>query len=172
MRSRWLYWGLFIGFVAIDQIVKLLTRMHLDQKEYFPLWPNVLELTLTYNEGIAWGMFQGAGVLLSPIAIVIAIGSAIYSTRNPKESSWIHAAMGLLAGGAVGNLIDRVWLGKVTDMFHLRAIKFPVFNIADVCISIAAVILVLRWGAESFKKPQPEAAREEHPPVPETPSNL
>jgi signal peptidase II len=171
VRSRWLFWGLFIGFVAIDQIVKHLARTNLDQREYFALWPNVFELTLTYNPGIAWGMFQGAGVLLSPVAVVIAIGAAIYSTRNPKESVWIHTAMGLLASGAVGNLIDRVWLGKVTDMFAIRAFDFPVFNIADVCISVAAGILVLRWGAESFKKPEPEP-KEEPSPVIETPTNL
>lgn len=158
MRSKWLYWGLFLGFLAIDQIVKFAIRANFHEKESYALWPNVLEITLQYNKGIAFGQLQGLGVFLSPIAILIAGGAAIYSHRNPKESAWIHIAMGLLSGGAIGNLYDRVFHGQVTDMFWFRAIDFPVFNVADACITVAASILVVRWGMESFQKPVPEPA--------------
>lgn len=160
VRSRWLFWGLFVGFLAIDQIVKFAARSAFHEGETYALWPNVFELTLTYNEGIAFGKLQGLGVYLSPVAILIAVGAGLYSHRNPKESSWIHAAMGLLASGALGNLYDRLVLGKVTDMFWLRGIDFPVFNIADACITVAASVLVLRWGMESLQKPAQTPATE------------
>jgi signal peptidase II len=166
VRSRWLFWGLFVGFLAIDQVVKFLARANFHEHETYPLWPGVFELTLTYNKGIAFGTLQGLGVYLSPVAILIAGGAAYYSFRNPKESAWIHAAMGLLASGAIGNLYDRIALGRVTDMFWIRAIDFPVFNIADACISVAAGILVIKWGMESFKKPAAEAAKIDPEPEP------
>ncbi len=148
---------MFIGFLILDQVIKFWVRATFNEHASVALWPNVFELTLTYNKGIAFGKFQGMGVYLSPIAILIAAAAAIYSYRHPKESAWTHTAMGLLASGAIGNLYDRVFHGKVTDMFWFRAIEFPVFNIADACISVAAGILIVRWTLESFHKPAVEA---------------
>jgi signal peptidase II len=117
------------------------------------------------NEGIAFGMLQGFGALLAPVAVIIAFATWLYSYRNPKESSWTHLAMGLLSGGAIGNLIDRLALGKVTDMFSIRVFEFPVFNVADSCISIAGAILVLRWTFEiaHTKREEAEPAQAERP---------
>lgn len=114
---------------------------------------NLLDLTLTYNEGIAFGKLQGLGVYLSPIALVIAILAGRHAYKQPDDSKWVHVAMGLLASGALGNLIDRLWHGKVTDMIQVTFINFPVFNVADSCISVAAAILCVRWTFESIKKP-------------------
>jgi signal peptidase II len=69
-----------------------------------------------------------------------------------------------LAAGAIGNLIDRLWMQKVTDMFWFRPINFPVFNIADSCITVAAIILVVKGMTEPQEKPQTvakEAQRDE-----------
>ena len=112
-------------------------------------WPGVFEITHTLNEGIAFGMLQGYGVLLAPVAIAIVVMAAIYSRRHPEESTWVHAAMALLSSGALGNLYDRLANGKVTDMFFFKAINFPVFNIADACITAAAIILILKWGIDA-----------------------
>jgi len=112
-------------------------------------WPGVFEITLSYNKGVAFGMLQGFGVYMAPIAIVIAIITALYSYRNPKESMWVHVALSLIASGAVGNLYDRLVLGRVTDMFYFRLIDFPVFNVADSCITVGTAILLVRglWDA-------------------------
>jgi len=164
--------------LAIDQLTKWWVRAKLAETESIGLpWPNVFEIKLVYNEGIAFGMFQGFGVLLAPIAIGIAVIAARYSMRHPHESRWIHVGMALLAAGAVGNLIDRLALGKVTDMFWLRLghitgdrlSDFPVFNVADVCITAAAVLLILKWAGET--KPRPaEPAPEDIPPADEEPT--
>lgn len=144
-----LFWAIMLSMLALDQAIKIWTRnaFHEGQSLAVP-WPGVFELRLTYNEGVAFGMLQGLGVMTAPIAVAIALGCAIYSHRG-HERRTIHVALGLLAAGSLGNLVDRLWLGRVTDMFWFRAIHFPVFNFADSCITVAAVLLVLRWGREA-----------------------
>lgn len=135
-----------IGLLALDQAVKAWARSAFQEGEKpgFP-WPGVFEITLTYNKGIAFGMFPGGGVFFVPVAVAIAFAAGWYSYKHQSESRMLHFAMALLAAGAIGNLIDRIWRGKVTDMFWIRAIDFPVFNIADTCITFAAIILGWRW---------------------------
>ncbi|HEY3783409.1 MAG TPA: signal peptidase II [Fimbriimonadaceae bacterium] len=150
---RLVFWFLFVVLILADQIIKLWARGHFNgEGQAMTVIPNVFDLTLTYNKGIAFGMFQGFGGLLAPVAVAIAAGAIYYSMKNRKESPWVHTAMALLAAGALGNLYDRVVNGKVTDMFHFRAFEFPVFNLADSCITVAAVILILRWSWEWFQE--------------------
>ncbi len=149
MRSFLLFASLFAGMLALDQLTKLWARAAFAVGQAFPLWPDVFELTLTYNRGIAFGLFEGAGQLFAPIAIAIAAGAAWYSWKHPREPRVSHVALGLIAAGAIGNLIDRLWLGKVTDMLWIRAVNFPVFNVADVCITCAAGLLAIVWMREA-----------------------
>jgi signal peptidase II len=150
--------------LALDQAVKFWVRYAaegVEGRSLAVLWPNVFELKLVYNEGIAFGMFQGMGVWLAPIAVVIAGGATWYSLRHKHEPRSTHVTMALLCAGALGNLIDRIALGRVTDMFWIRAIEFPVFNVADVCITTAGVMLGLSVVGEFFHKPAPAKAPEE-----------
>lgn len=141
-----------VGMLILDQATKHWARTILVERQRpgFPI-PGVLELTLTYNKGIAFGMMQGAGILMAPIALCIAGAALVYSIKNPRESRWTLAAMGMLAAGALGNLIDRVFMGKVTDMIYVTAINFPVFNIADACITSAAIMLMITWAKDALK---------------------
>lgn len=179
MSRKVLFWGLLVGGLVIDQLVKAWTRGAVNPHGGFNglPWPGVFEITYTTNKGIAFGLFQGYGVLLAPIAVAIVVLAAIYSNRNPQESKWVHAAMALLASGALGNLYDRVAHGEVTDMFWFRAINFPVFNVADMCITFAAVILILKWGWEvvphaAAPGPETHAEPQSETPEPETVSSL
>jgi signal peptidase II len=155
-RRQILFWGSLIAFIVIDQLVKLEVRHALNpgQAMAYP-WPGVFEIQLTYNQGIAFGYFQGKGVLLAPIAVLISVGSMWYVAKHPEESRWNHAAFGLLAAGALGNLFDRIAFGRVTDMFWFRPINFPVFNVADSCITVATCMLIVGWWLEaSHRKPR------------------
>src|ERR1051325_4891276 len=100
---------------AIDQAIKQWSRTSLNPQQYanWP-WPGIFELKLTHNEGIAFGLMQGKGGLFTPIALLITFGTGVYSWRHPRDSGWVHTAMGLLAAGALGNLYDRVRFGWVT----------------------------------------------------------
>lgn len=168
--SRALFWSVFVLTLVLDQATKAWARNALaeHQSPGFP-WPGVFELTLTYNKGIAFGMLQGAGVFLAPIAVAIAVAAWMYSHRNDGDGPLSHSAMALLASGALGNLYDRVVLGKVTDLFWFRLINFPVFNVADACITVAAGLLILKWSREFFaeKRAESQGGQESQPPEPE-----
>jgi signal peptidase II len=134
-----------VGLLALDQTVKAWARNAADWTEgrtISALWPGVFELKLVYNEGVAFGMLQGQGVLLAPIALVLAGAAVWYSLKHPDDPPVNHATCSLLVAGAIGNLVDRLAMGRVTDMFYIRAIDFPVFNVADVCITCAGALLV------------------------------
>lgn len=140
----WLYLFLAVGGLALDQGVKAWVRASLFEGQVLARpFPGVFELKLTYNHGIAFGLMSGMGYLFAPIALLIAAGTAYYALKHPREYGIGMWANGLLCAGAVGNLIDRVWMGKVTDMFWFRPINFPVFNVADTWITVAAVLLMI-----------------------------
>lgn len=152
----------FLALLVIDQVVKAWARdtFAVHESPGYP-FPGFFELTLTYNQGIAFGLLQGLGVLFAPVALVIAGFAGWYCHRHPNEPRITHFALALLAAGAVGNLIDRVFLGKVTDMFWVRFIQFPVFNVADICITVGAILLGIRFVFEHklapAATPQPPA---------------
>jgi signal peptidase II len=162
----WIFFTVLTATLALDQVVKAWARGAMNEGgslRGLP-WPGVFEFKLTYNEGVAFGFFQGAGRLLSPVAIAIAVGAAWYSMKHSKEGALTHIAMALLASGALGNLYDRLVFHKVTDMFYARFIDFPVFNIADSCITVATVMLIGIWWREAVKpKPATEAVVESEP---------
>ena len=150
--KRVLFWGVLVATLIFDQWVKTWVRTNMRLDQSIAWWPNVFELRYAKNSGIAFGQLEGKGVLLTPVAILIAIGAVVYIYRHPKESRWNHVAFGLLASGAVGNLYDRVVAHEVTDMFYFRLINFPIFNIADACITIATIMLMIGWWREAATK--------------------
>jgi len=163
---RILFWVLMVGLVALDQVVKAWSRNAAEGvqgRTFVTLWPNIFELKLTYNEGIAFGWLQGHGVLLAPTAIAIAGGAIWYNYSHPNETRWAHASAALLAAGALGNLYDRVALHRVTDMFYFRLIDFPVFNVADACITVAACMLIISWIREAMVPQDPVPTPSETP---------
>ena len=155
MNRRILFATVFVLSLIGDQLVKVWARgaMNVGGSVDGLPWPGVFEVTLSYNKGVAFGMLQGFGVLLAPVAIVIAFIAWRHSWRNPNEGRWIHIALALLASGALGNLYDRLFHHQVTDMFSFKLINFPIFNVADACITVAAGMLILRW----LKEPKDNA---------------
>lgn len=178
MKSKRLiiFWAVMLVTIAFDQWIKAWVRGHLNVGGSWNAkpWPGVFELTLTYNKGIAFGMLQGGGLIMTPIALIIA-GVAIRTIyKNVNESRWGTVALALLASGALGNLYDRLFNSKegVTDMFLLRLNNithgklndFPVFNVADSCISVAMVMLLITWSKHSVdEKENPSEALEPTP---------
>lgn len=154
------FFVLALAMIVIDQATKVWARgaaNWVEGQTFMTPWPGVLEFKLVYNRGIAFGLFQGSGVLLTPIAAAIAVGALWYSVRHRDEPKISHVTMSLLFAGAVGNLIDRLSFNKVTDLFYLRIIDFPVFNVADVCITVAGALLALGAIQEiTHRHPQPE----------------
>ncbi|HEX4669652.1 MAG TPA: signal peptidase II [Solirubrobacterales bacterium] len=136
--------------VAIDQAAKAAIEAHLVPGEDVDVL-GPLGLTLSHNRGVAFGLAGGAGAPLVLVTLA-ALGVVGYLfARNPtRPGMWV--ATGLLAGGAIGNLSDRVRAGAVTDFVDLP--PWPPFNLADVSITAGMLLLVFLYLREAERKPE------------------
>jgi signal peptidase II len=125
--------------VAADQAIKAAIESHLvPGEEVDVLGP--LGLTLSHNKGVAFGLAGGAGVgLVLLTAAALALIAFVFSRDPARPGIWV--ATGLLAGGALGNLIDRLAAGEVTDYIDIGS--WPPFNLADVAITVGVALMVL-----------------------------
>ena len=128
------------GVILLDQVTKFLATRLLQLNTPVPLIKNFLNLTLVHNRGAAFGFFQHQ-LLLFVLVSLFAIGLIFYNLKNKSHSFVLKLALSLILGGAIGNLIDRLRFGFVIDFLDLRV--WPVFNLADSAITIAA--LALSW---------------------------
>ena len=119
-----------------------------------------------YNTGAAFGMFQGMGVFFSILSALVIVAIIYYYPRVPQEDWSLRIAMTLQMGGAIGNLIDRLTIGHVTDFISIGS--FPVFNIADSCITMGVVVLIIGvWMQERKLKQESHKSRRFTDPVAE-----
>lgn len=139
--------------IALDQLSKFLTEQYLPVHQEVSLLP-VLGLFRTYNTGISFSFFAGANSAVLIGITVCIIAFLLWLWRNLEKDRFLSSiGYALILGGAIGNLIDRIWLGKVIDMiyFHIDAIDFhfAVFNLADTFITLGAIAIladeVLHW---------------------------
>jgi len=127
--------------LLIDQITKALVLTNLALGESATVIPNILDFTRVHNTGVAFGLFRDANSL-SILCVVIGCILLMFIILNLKHASVAQKIAGsLIIGGAVGNIIDRIRFGAVIDFIDFKI--WPVFNIADTCISIAAGIFVI-----------------------------
>lgn len=132
-----------ILIIVFDQITKLMTTKSLSLGEVFPVIPHVLSFTYVKNEGAAFGILQGARVFFILITIVIFVLAIYYVVKMRPQSRLEKLALSFIAGGALGNFIDRAFLGFVRDFIMTEFIDFPVFNIADCFVCIGAGLYIL-----------------------------
>ena len=133
--------GLAISVIAIDQVVKAVVSAELRSGRVVDLLGGLVRLDYTSNAGAAFGFFQNGGLLFALVAIVVSVAIVAYFWRAENSPLLVRTALGLILGGAVGNLIDRVRLGFVVDFIDLR--WWPVFNLADSAIVIGVALLLL-----------------------------
>ncbi len=141
-------YGFLISFAAVivtlDQWTKALVRNNLDFEEMWVPWDWLLpyaRIVHWKNTGAAFGMLPGLSDVFTILAIVVAIAIFIYYPQVPRGEWSLRLAMGMQLGGALGNLIDRLTRGFVTDFISVGT--FPVFNVADACISTGVAVLIL-----------------------------
>ncbi|MEA2297455.1 MAG: signal peptidase [Solirubrobacteraceae bacterium] len=148
-RGAWLRAGLVLACVVVlDQFTKHLIDRSIGPGEHRSLVPGVLELVHAVNNGVAFSVSAGGPrLVVAVIAVAIAAIVAYFVTHVHRPLLWLPA--GLMVGGAVGNLADRVRSGAVTDFIKLP--HWPAFNLADTSITLGviALLLVLRDDAPS-----------------------
>lgn len=137
---------LVIVAVLIDQYTKYLAVTHLKDDPAFVLIDNVFELNYLENRGAAFGLLQNRQIFFVCVAILIFAFILYCYVRIPKTGRYLPLRLcGIfIVAGAAGNLIDRIRLGYVVDFFYFRLIDFPVFNVADIYVTVSfAVLLIL-----------------------------
>ena len=143
---RWWFFGTALTIIALDQATKALIRTSLERGES---WPTDWEVRFRYvtNTGASFGLFQGQTLFLTVMALVGLIAIYLYYRFPPFDHFIVPIAIGMMLGGAAGNLIDRIAHGRVTDFIDFP--HFPAFNVADSAITVGiAVTLIgyLFWG--------------------------
>ena len=127
--------ALSLALLGLDQWVKHYVTVNIPLGEAQPFLPGLVELRTVHNYGAAWSSFSGMRWLLVAVASVIVIAVAVVLLRRIVRHPLGVAAGFLILSGGVGNIIDRVRLGYVVDMFHLEFWpSYPVFNVADICV--------------------------------------
>lgn len=165
------YWGIVTiaaVIVVLDQWTKWLVRTNISPGEsWLPdslLWLSpYARIVHWYNRGAAFGMFQQGNMVFTVLAFVV-IGAILYYYPQISRVDWpLRLAMSMQLGGALGNLIDRLTIGHVTDFISVGT--FPVFNVADSSITVGCVVLLLGvwWQERAAKKEKAQAAPPEQP---------
>ncbi len=127
--------------VALDAVTKQLALKFLEPVGSFPIIENVFHLTFHENTGAALSILEGKVVFLAVASAVACIAIAVVLIRRMVKSKIGEWGLVLILAGAIGNLIDRIFRKAVVDMFDFCLINFPVFNVADIAITVGAVFL-------------------------------
>lgn len=135
--------AMFILFLLLDRVTKKWAALTL-MKGDIDLIPDILTLHYLENRGAAWGIFQNAFWLFFIITILVVGAMAYFYARIPftRRYWYLRFTIILLSAGAIGNFIDRACWHYVVDFIYVEVINFPVFNVADCYVCIAAVLLI------------------------------
>jgi signal peptidase II len=131
--------AVFVAVVAADQVTKAIVDSSLTRGEEREVLGSVVQLVNVRNSGVAFGQLQNGGLIVS-LVIAIAVSALLVYFARHLSKPWIWLPTGLLLGGALGNVIDRVRQGAVVDFIKLP--HWPAFNVADSAITIGVVVLV------------------------------
>ncbi len=166
MTRRWKVYAWVAALVVIvDQVTKLWARhaLPVDAAGHgirVPVIQGFFDLVLARNTGAAFSLLARTGgtrIILTVFGLAAIAGITWMVKRAREDQIWLVAALALMAGGAVGNLIDRILFGRVTDfvLWHWHEHTWPVFNLADACLSIAIAVFAANaaytlWRARKF----------------------
>ena len=145
-----------LAVIGLDQWTKSIVRANLETGQIWSPWDWLTPFARFvhwHNTGVAFGMFQNNNVLFAILVSIIAAIIVIYYPSLTEEDWFLKVALSLQLGGAVGNLIDRLTIGHVTDFISVG--NFAVFNIADACVTIGVAVMILgMWIQERKSKKQ------------------
>lgn len=145
---------LSLALLALDQWVKRYITLTLPLGETRPLLPGLVELKTVHNYGAAWSSFSGERWLLVIATSLIVLALLALLVRRVVRHPLGTLACCLIVSGGLGNILDRVRLGYVVDMFNFQFIDYPVFNVADMCIVSGCILglIYYQWFYEKYDK--------------------
>lgn len=136
---------LVLGAVALDQLTKYLAVVHLKGKEAFVLWKGVFELHYLENSGAAFGILQNQKwfFLAAGCLIILLVTCLFIRLPFTRKFAPMRLACILIVAGALGNMIDRALHRYVIDFFYFKLIDFPIFNVADIYVTVTTAVILL-----------------------------
>jgi signal peptidase II len=165
LKKFWQKYALLIivtaVIIVIDQATKLWITNNLALGETYCFIDGICEQVRFihwYNTGIAFGLFQGNSILFSVTSIIIVVIIFVFYNQIPQQEWLLRLALAFEVGGALGNFIDRVTLGHVTDFVAVG--RFPIFNVADASINIGVALMFLSILLEEIKDRRKKKAAE------------
>ncbi len=131
--------------VLIDRIIKIICINHLDIGESIRVINNIFSITLVTNTGAAFSILSSSTLFLTILSIIVIGIIYFFFIKGQNLSNVMQIIYGILLGGIIGNLIDRIIYGWVIDYlnFNIFGYSFPVFNFADMCIVISIIIIII-----------------------------
>lgn len=136
------YFLIIIAAVVLDQIIKFAVVDSMALYQTIPVIQDVFHITYIHNTGAAFSMMEGMRGLLVLLPLIMIAGAVVYMFIKRKTGHpLMMASVALIAGGGIGNLIDRMMLGYVVDYLDFRV--FPIFNLADICVCTGCGLLIL-----------------------------
>lgn len=132
---------------ALDQFTKWVVQSHMDLGETIPLIPHVFHLTYILNPGAAFGILPHQSWFFLLIVAALYVAFFIGRKKMPQKPTYFPLAVSMLLGGALGNAIDRAWIGSVVDFFDFRI--WPIFNVADIFITVGIALIAFYFWRHS-----------------------
>lgn len=153
--------------LIFDQLIKLLVRSKVSLMEEISVIPGFFSIYHLENTGGAFSIFSGATIVLIVLSVLVLAFIHCYVITDEKMTKWRIFGLGIVIGGIVGNLVDRLLYGAVVDYlsFNIFGYEFPVFNLADVGITIGFLILainILRRDVNEFRDKSRDGRGEEN----------
>ncbi|HAS83368.1 MAG TPA: signal peptidase II [Verrucomicrobia bacterium] len=149
-----------IVLTVLDQLTKVIVCRSFLLYEAVPVIPGLFNLRYIQNTGAAWGMFAGGHYWLSGLSLVVLAGLVMFQRHFFNRTLLDQCAFGIMMGGIIGNLIDRVRLSYVVDFldFHWNDAHFPAFNVADAAICSGVALYMLSQGLQARRQRRISAA--------------
>ena len=137
--------ALSLALLGLDQWVKHYVTVNIPLGEAQPFLPGLVELRTVHNYGAAWSSFSGMRWLLIGLTGAVMVFLIVLLARRTVRHPLGLAAVTLILAGGIGNLIDRVRLGYVVDMFNFQFMSYPVFNVADICVVTGVILFIVYY---------------------------
>lgn len=135
------FWAAVLSLIGLDQVTKWVIRQNLALGESIPVIPSVMSFTYIENPGAAFGILAGSRVLFIVLTLALLTLLVWYRSQLTKQYLLLDGAAVLIIAGALGNLLDRLVKGSVTDFFDFHF--FPIFNIADIAVTCGVGLMVV-----------------------------
>ena len=155
---------IIISIVLLDQVTKhMITSSMTPYGEEKPIIGDFLVLRFIKNKGAAFGSFSNMTIVLAIISVLLILGLGYYYIKiiDDDKKRLLRIFISFVIGGAIGNLIDRVRLNYVVDFIYLKAINFPVFNVADIFVTVTMFLIIFIFIFSDFKEEKSEDKSED-----------